>query len=140
MFGIRYGYYDPTDYLMSGMIDPIIDTFGDVLDQVAKLLQAAPDADQAALAEGFLSIARKYHGLVDKNIEQHGGQFACGNEVTIADFVLASYVGNYLHNPAFPISAQAKAIVGQTPRFEAYTLTVLKEFTHLKTRPTAGPG
>ena len=53
---------------------------------------------------------------------------------------MASYVGNYLINAAFPVSSQASAILDETPRFKSYTKAVLNEFPYLNTRPTPGPG
>ena len=59
--------------------------------------------------------------------------------MTIADFVLASYIGNYLVNPASPVSQHGSAILGETPLFQAYTAVILAEFTYLKKRPAPGP-
>lgn len=52
---------------------------------------------------------------------------------------MASYVGNYVVNPAFPAQSMVAAIVDETPRFKAYMDTVKAEFTYLSTRPTPGP-
>ena len=76
---------------------------------------------------------------MENNLKHHGGRFAAGNEVTIADFVMASYIGNCLTNDQSPVSAPAMAIVPETPAFQTYVQTVLTEFTHLKTRGPIGP-
>jgi len=68
---------------------------------------------------------------MEKNLEHHGGKFAAGNQVTIADFAMASYVGNYVVNSAFPAFSQVSAIVDETPMFKTYTKTVQNEFTYL---------
>ena len=62
-------------------------------------------------------MATKYHGIMEKNLTAHGGRFAAGNKITIADFVMTSYIGNYLMNPAFPLQAQGMTIIGFTPKF-----------------------
>ena len=52
---------------------------------------------------------------------------------------MASYIGNYINNPAFPLQANANETVSETPKFKAYMTTVLEEFEYLTTRPTPGP-
>ena len=103
-FGVRYGYYNPRDYRQAIMADEVVDTFADVMGALAGVLFAGPD-EQAAMAEKYVGAARLFHGVIGKNMNAHKGSYAAGNTVTIADFVMASYVGNYLTNPAFPISA-----------------------------------
>ena len=123
---------------MAQYTDPIVDTFGDLMGHLAKIMFAPADADKMPLIFSYLEFVKKFHMLVENNLEHHGGRFAAGNQVTIADFVMASYVGNYLINTAFPASSEAMATVGDTPKFEAYMQTVQDEFTYLKTRPTPG--
>lgn len=85
-------------------IDPIVDTFADIMNAMSAVLFAPEGADKTPQIEAYMGIAKKYHGLMEKTLEHHGGRFAAGNQVTIADFVMASYVGNYLVNPAFLVS------------------------------------
>lgn len=79
-----------------------METFGDVIGALTKVFVAPPGTDTGPLIEAYVSIAKKYHVMVEKSLENHSGKFAAGNQVTIADFVMASYVGNYVVNPAFP--------------------------------------
>ena len=62
--------------------------------------------------EKCVERATKFHALIEKNLEHHGGRFAAGDKVTIADFIMASYIGNYLLNPKFAAKDQAMATVG----------------------------
>jgi glutathione S-transferase len=94
-------------------------------------LFAPAGSDTAPIIEKYIAIAKKYHMIMEKNLEHHGGKFAAGNQVTIADFAMASYVGNYVVNSAFPAFSQVSAIVDETPMFKTYTKTVQNEFTYL---------
>lgn len=89
------------------------------MNALAGFLFSPPDKKDAAI-QGWLAACRKYHGLVEANLVNHGGKFAASNEVTIADFVMASYIGNYLTNANFPLVQQSMATVEETPRFKAY--------------------
>ena len=70
-----------------------------------KILFEQVEANKPAHIEAYVSFAKKYHMIMEKNLENHGGKFAAGNQVTIADFVMASYIGNCVLNPAFPLYA-----------------------------------
>ena len=37
-FGIRYGYYNPKDFQMAKYIDPVVETWGDVMGSMSKVL------------------------------------------------------------------------------------------------------
>ena len=54
---------------------------------------------------------------------------------------MASYIGNYLLNPAFPLSELARATLerGDSPKFVQYIETVKNEFTYLNKRGKLGP-
>ena len=118
-FGVRYGYYDPKDYKMSFYIDPVVDTWGDLMNLLAGVLFAPPDQQPAAL-EKYLGVVKGLHGIIEKSLKHHGGRFAAGDKVTIADFVMASYIGNYVFNANCPVAEPAKSTLGATPGFEAY--------------------
>ncbi len=135
-FGIRFGYYDAGDWKQAMYVDPIMDTWGDIADSLSKVAFSEDPEEPKA---NFAKIAGKFHGLVEANLKQHGGKFCAGDSVTIADFVLASYVGNILLNPASVAGDSPKSQLSSTPKFEAYTQLVMEEFPHLKSRPTPGP-
>ena len=44
-------------------------------------------------------MAKKFHLLVERNLAHHGKKFAAGDQVTIVDFVIASYVRRFLEVP-----------------------------------------
>ena len=100
---------------------------------------AKDDDGKTQAIEKCVERAKKFHALIEKNLEHHGGRFAAGNNVTIADFIMASYIGNYLLNPKFAAKDQAMATIGETPKFQAYLQTVQDEFSYLKTRPEPAP-
>ena len=60
---------------------------------------------------------------------RHKEKYAAGSCVSIADFVLASYVRNHLLNPASPVSATLQALLDQencdTPKFKEYIRGVI---------------
>ena len=78
-FGIRYGYYNPKDYQKARYIDPVVETWGDVMGTMSKVLFAQDEAAKPALLEAYVALAKKYHGIMEKNLEAHGGKFAAGN-------------------------------------------------------------
>lgn len=102
---------------MCRYIDPLVETFGDLMGHLAKIIYAPTGADMMPMLFDLAEFARKYHAMVESNLEHHGGRYTAGDQVTIADFVMASYIGNYLVNPAFIGSQQVSAIVGETPKF-----------------------
>ena len=57
------------------------------------------EEEKAAPTEKFAEVAGKFNALVEANFVKHGGKYCAGNSITIADFVLASYVGNFVNNP-----------------------------------------
>ena len=94
-FGMRFGYYNASDWAQNMFVDPIMDTWGDIMDGYSKILF---EADKAEPTEKFVEIAGKFNALVEANFVKHEGKYCAGNSVTIADFVLASYVGNFVNN------------------------------------------
>ena len=137
-FGVRFGYYNPSDWQMSLLVDPIVETWGDVLGVLAGIL-FAPDDQKPAAIEKYLGVAKKLHQLAEKCLAHSQGKFIAGSKVTIADFIFASYIGNYIENENAPVSAPAKATLDETPLFKSYCDVVLNEFPYLKTRPAPGP-
>ena len=64
-FGIRYGYYNPTNFQECRYIDPIVETFADVMSALTKLMFNPPGEDATPLIESYVSVAKKYHGLME---------------------------------------------------------------------------
>ena len=54
--------------------------------------------------------------------------------MTIADFVLASYLGNFVYNPLNPVSQPLQAKLDTTPKLKAYGDARETTFPYLKAR------
>ena len=76
----------------------------------------------------------KFNGLIEKTMAHSGGKYVAGNKMTIADFVLASYMGNYIMNPKSPVAAAVQAKLGDTPKFKAYIDARETNFPYLARR------
>ena len=130
-FGIRFGYYNPKDWKFARYIDPIVEMWGDIFGLTAKFLSDDTNPEMLpALIEGM----KRFNGLIEKGLVHHGGKFAAGDSVSIADFVLASYVGNYIENDNCPAKAGILSNLDELPKFKAYAAAAKDVFTHLKTR------
>ena len=139
-FGIRYGYYDPRDWKQARYIDPIIDSWSDLQGKLAGVAFApTPEAKQAAF-EAFLAFVQKFNGLVESNLNHHGGKFVAGNSITVADFVVAAYAANYcLKNPMFEGSAPFTAALDATPKTKAYCSMIVQHLPHIANRTQQYP-
>ena len=139
-FGIRYGYYDPKDWRCSLLVDPICETWGDVVGGMAKVF-FAPEAERPALMMAFVDgVCTKFMGICEKNLAKHGGKFIAGNSVTIADFVMSSFIHNMIQNPASPLNKPLESKVASFPKFQAYMKVNNAEFAaHIQARGQVGP-
>ena len=72
--------------------------------------------------------------FLEKNMTHHGGKFAAGNQITIADFVLCSYFGNLIKNPKNPVSPMTIPLLDETPKLKAYVDALETNFPALKAR------
>lgn len=97
-FGIRYGYYNPRDWKACRYIDPVVDTFADVLGAQAMVAFAQDDEGRKAGMEKFLGVIVKFAKLLEANMAHHKGKFAAGNNITIADFVVAGLMQGVTRN------------------------------------------
>ncbi len=102
-FGIRYGYYNPRDWKQARYIDPIVDTFADVLSAQAVFAFAQDDAGRQAGVEKYTAVVAKFFKLVEANLKHHGGKFAAGNTITIADFAVAGHMRGCSINKESPL-------------------------------------
>ena len=100
---------------------------------------APPGEAQDAAMVAWRAYVDKFHALVEKTLAHHGKKFIAGDKVTIADFVMASYIGNYVNNPNSPFSPEGTASAAPHPNLQKYIATVEATFTHLKTRGAVGP-
>ena len=77
--------------------------------------------------------------MVERNLTHHNGKWAAGNSISIADFCMASYIGNFIMNPENPMSGPLQQAAAETPKFKAYCANVMQEFTWIKKRGNVGP-
>ena len=139
MFGVKFGYYDPKNWKEAGMIDPVVETFGDVIGAIGGVAFAQDDAAKTAALEKFTKITTAFLGLVSKYLNCHQGKFLCGNKVTIADFIMASFFGNLVKNSNCPLQGVCAGLVDSNPRMKSYCDNICNEMTYLKTRGPIGP-
>lgn len=144
-FGIRFGYYDPKDWRLATLIDPVVTSWADAVTGGSKVLFASEEAKAEAIKEYCEGVCSNLHKLCEANLcaleeQGQGMKFIAGSALTIADFVLVSYVANNMTNPASPVASASQAILDETPKFKAYTERILFKFKeHLTTRPTPPP-
>ena len=119
MFCVKYGYYNPKDYKCSLYHDPIVDTWADVQSAAAKILFGS-EADKPKNVENFIGVAKKFHMMIETQMRHHGGKYAGGNSVGMADFVMAAWIGNFVYNPENPFSQPLQQTCDATPKFKAY--------------------
>ena len=114
-FGIRYGFYNTKDWKAAGYCDPIVDCWGDLMAALGAWAYAPPGEAQDAAMVAWRAYVDKFHALVEKTLAHHGKKFIAGDKVTIADFVMASYIGNYVNNPNSPFSPEGTASAAPHP-------------------------
>ena len=137
MFCIKFGYYNTKDWKAARYGDMIVDTFADVLGASSKILFGPPEKKDENTA-AFIAIAKKFHCMVECNLNHHGGKWAAGNNVGIADFIMASWVGNFVMNQENPCSPTLQGCLDETPKFKVYASNIMTEFTWLKRRGNVG--
>ena len=80
-------------------IDPLVDTFADVMEVLTKIVFATSDEDKKAAVGKFGELAKKVHKVAEASLQQHGGRYIAGDAITIGDFVMASYASHYVLDP-----------------------------------------
>ena len=84
---------------MCRLVDPIVETWNDLMTAQFKALSWPLETDREMVISAFTNgDCVRFYGLCENNFDFHGGKFIAGDKVTIADFVLASYVANVLIN------------------------------------------
>lgn len=111
-FGSKYGFYDPTDPISSYYCDVIVDGCVDVLGSTTGALFPVLGKGGKADEEDFQKIRelfKKSHvptlNLLVANMKKHGGKYAAGNKVSIADCCMVSSMANIWCNEASPFYA-----------------------------------
>ena len=137
--GIQYGYYPTNDWQKAGMIDMIVYTWGDVFDTLGKIMIFTEDSEKPAAIYAFKTgLLPQFLALCEKQLEKNGKvqKYIVGEELTIADFVLACLTFNVLKNVKCPLSGPLGPVLDNYPKFSKYTnvLSITLQ-DHLSTRP-----
>ena len=104
--GTKHGLYFPTDPRTSYFCDVIVDTYGDAFESVSKVILPvltakggkADDGDQAQIKEAWKKSHVPLFKIMCANMRQHGGKYAAGNRLTIADCVMVAGMANIWQN------------------------------------------
>ena len=101
----------------------IVETYTDAFNSIAGTIIFTPAEKKAAEMEAWRDgILTKLLTIVEKHLSMNPiDKFLCGDELTIADFVLASLTFNILKNELNPVHALCKSKLIQFPQFGAYT-------------------
>ena len=77
--------------------------------------------------------------MMEKNLNHHNMKWAAGDQISIAEFIMASWIGNFVMNEENPYFMLLQATLDETPKFKDYCDAILNEFSHLRTRGNVGP-
>ena len=111
--GVKYGFYDPKDAMSSYYADVILDGNADILNSTTGVLLGsvlpkggkADEEDFAKVREIFKKAHAPTLNILVANMKAHGGKYAAGNKLSIADCALVSSLANIWDNPASPLRA-----------------------------------
>ena len=141
-FGIRFGYYNPSDWKCAMYVDPIVDTWADYMGGLSKVLFGGCTPELIDAFAGPDGVHMKMIKLIERTLAHSNGKFIAGNNITIADFIACSVIANYLMNDNTPVKAKANESVDAAtlPKFTAYRAVILEECkVWLAKRPTPLP-
>ena len=126
-FGIRYGYYDPADWKCAMVVDPIIDTWADVMNGLSKVLFGG--GSQELIDEFCNGVFIKMVKLIERSLGKNNGKFLLGSKMSIGDFVAVCVIANILENPSSPVQAKCNELVNAAnlPKFSVYRTAVTQE-------------
>lgn len=132
-FGIRYGYYNPRDWKACRYIDPVVDTFADVLGAQSMVAFAQDDEGRKAGMEKFCGVIVKFAKLLEANMAHHKGKYAAGNSITIADFVVAGLMQGVTRNKGseYPFYAECAKLLPAQAGYMAYEERLIQALPHL---------
>ena len=133
MFAIKYGYYNTKDFKASMYCDPIVETWADFANACGGVMFAQP-ADQADCVAKVVGVCDKLNKLMESNLAHHGGKFAAGNSIGLADFVMVAYIGAAYPSSGEPDALQQAIMAGapMPPQFKVYAMALTKECPYTK--------
>ena len=135
--GIQHGYYNPADWKSAGMIDMLVETYTDVFNGFAKVLFSAENEKAGGLEALKNGLLGNFLKMVENQLEtQTTNKFIMGNQMTIADFAMSSFLFNIMKNDHGPFSASCSAMLLEYPHIGAYSKRLESELkSHLTNRP-----
>ena len=92
-----------------------------------------PKSKEKCLNE-LLNIVKSMSSLAERNFNKHGGKFAAGSKLSLADFILVAFINNYLHNSECEISILANSALYLTPKFKSYIDRICEKIPSVKER------
>lgn len=117
--GSKYGYYDPTDWKTAYLCDVVIDCFVDIHDKTNGLTMKPPMMSPEGKDEDIKKIIETIHipflKLFENQLKTHGGKYAAGDKLTIADCCMVSVLVNIWENPAGPWAEKFKPVLVDYP-------------------------
>ena len=138
--GAKYGYYTPTDAIKAYYCDVALDCFVDIHDQTNGLTMSDPMGSSEGKEDKIQALIEKVHrpalALLSKNLEQHGGKFAAGNQLTVADCALVSVLVNIWENPVGPWTEAFKPVLADYPNVQQYNNNLREAFKARITDPS----
>ena len=96
-------YY--ADVILDGNADILNSTTGVLLGSVLPKGGKADEEDFAKVREIFKKAHAPTLNILVANMKAHGGKYAAGNKLSIADCALVSSLANIWDNPASPLRA-----------------------------------
>ena len=131
-FGHKFGYYNTHDKAMRKYVDPIVDLYVEIIQKKDALrFHLNIFSKKKECTEDLLKAITNINRQAQRNFADHGGKFAAGNKITIADFVLASMIDSFILNPDSKVSKPARADLDSTPKLKSYLQTICKVFPEI---------
>ena len=124
---------------MSGAIDTICYTWADVLTALGTIIfgtEEMSDDERAKKIEDVRDgLVKQFLTICEKQLDRSGKKFLVSDDLTIADFCLASFIFNILKNDIGPFKAAFNPLFLEFPLVGAYSHRLQTELAkHLNTR------
>ena len=96
MLGKRHGFYASEPEKMWA-IDCALDTVSENASKINRWLKFDAEGHKV-----FTTVAQNIADFIHKSLHSHEGHFLAGPEMTIADFMAASYIFRIVYNINYP--------------------------------------
>ena len=74
--------------------------------------------------DSYLEISKKFQDLIEMTLSHHQMNYTSGSQISIADFVLASYFSNFLNNPLSLVNKRCEWI-DKTSKLQTYIIEII---------------